>query len=60
MTDEEIKKSLIQTLEDSLDGVNQSCCNPKVLSLDKTGNRCTIELDLHIVEEDNFAGFEGY
>jgi len=60
MTDEEIKKALVDLLKDGLEGINQSCCNPKVISIDRANNRCTIELNLVIIEEDNFAGFEGY
>ena len=60
MTDEEIKEGLLKILTDCLDGGNQSCCNPVVLKLDKENGRCTIEMDLVIVEEDKYAGFEGY
>ncbi len=60
MTDEEIKNQLIENLVECLDGGNQGCCNPVVLSIDKENGRCIIEMDLVVVEEDKFAGFEGY
>ena len=59
MCDEEIKRILLETLDFALDEVNQNCCNPKVLSLDKENGRCVIELDLHIDEEEDYVGFEG-
>lgn len=60
MTDDEIKRQLLELLDFALEGVNQSCCNPEVTSIDKERGRCTVELDLVIVEEDEYVGFEGY
>lgn len=60
MTDEEIKTALLETLDSALESINQNCCNPKVISIDKQNGRCVIELNLVIIEEDGFAGFEGY
>lgn len=60
MTDEQIKESLVDLLEEGLRSINQGCCDPVVLSIDKENGRCVIELNLVIIEEDEFAGFEGY
>ena len=60
MTDEDIKEMLLELLDNALEGINQQCCNPKVVSLDKENGRCTIEMDMVIIEDEEYVGFEGY
>lgn len=60
MTDEQIEKSVLEILEQCLESCNQDGSRPKVIAIDRDNGRVTIELNLVIVEEDEYAGFQGY
>lgn len=58
-TKEEIEKGLKDRLYNILSDYNQES---SIISLkyNKESETCTIELTVHIVEEDNYIGFDGY
>lgn len=58
-TKEEIEKRLLNLLEESLRSTAQES---SVISLtyDEKTKECSIKLNTHIVEEDDYIGFDGY
>jgi hypothetical protein len=58
-TKEEIEKGLKDSLYNILSDYDQES---SIISLkyNEESGTCTIELTVHIVEEDNYIGFDGY
>lgn len=58
-TKQKIEESLIDLLDDLLRGGNQE---GSIISLnyDEETELCTVVLSTHIVEEDDYIGFQGY
>ena len=58
-TKDEIREGLRELLSECLGSCNQ---DGAVLSLeyDEEKQECTVKMTVHIVDEDNYIGFEGY
>lgn len=56
---EEIEKRLRSLLGECLESMNQESAIEK-LEYNEETEKCTVTLSTHIVEEDDYIGFEGY
>lgn len=58
-TKKEIESRLKNMLDECLESYNQ---DGSIISIvyDPEKNECTVKLNVYIVEEDNYVGFQGY